>query len=355
MRLKSMLLYAVSAAFVLCLAGCGAEAPLVIDKQGQPTDPPSIALAEETVRALRARDATLRVGSIIKVPSMLGDRSGDQPGSDLILVQDFLLSTLGSMGARCVFVDRDGQPVIEGLFIMCELFSEGRAAATPETLPDGTPNTRFLTGYIDVAGEFVIPPRFRFAADFREGLALVMENSTFGFIDLAGDLVIPCQYAQASDFGEGLAAVAEDADDGRRWRYIDPTGATALELPETVVHADVFSDGLAAVTVTDPARPERAAKTGYIGKSGAFVIEPQFESAGAFVDGLAPAKRKGRWGYIDKQGEFAIEPQYLDAVPFEGDVAFVHVRKRVWPWQSDSWRECMYWLDWMHTDRIDIL
>ncbi len=300
-------------------------------------------MVEDTVKALRARDATFHFGSFIKVPSTLSDPPGDEPGSELILVQNVLPTTPGSMGSQCVFVDRDGQPVIEGLFITCELFSEGRAAATPETLPNGTPNTRFLTGYIDVTGEFVIPPKFRFAADFREGLALVMEDSTFGFIDLDGDLVVPCQYAQATDFGEGLAAVAEDVDDARRWRYIDATGETVLELPETVVYADVFSDGLAAVTATDPARPDLGAKTGYIDRSGAFVIEPQFESAGAFVDGLAPAKRKGRWGYIDKQGEFVIRPQYLDAAPFEGGYASVSVWKPVWPWESDVWRE---WVDW---------
>ncbi len=316
MRLRSMLLYVGSAFFVVCLAGCGAETPLAIDRQGQPTDPPSNAVAEKTLEGIDANFPDSREWSVM-VRSFSAGTESAEPGSDPILLAG---QDPDGQGARYVFVDRDGRPVIEGDFVSCSPFSEGRAAVGPRVLPDGTLNPFRLTGYIDATGEFVIPPK----------------------------------YPSAGDFSEGLACVIANTDKGPRWRYIDATGAAALELPETVIYADVFSDGLAAVTVIDPARPDLGSKTGYIDRSGAFVIDPQFEDARAFVDGLAPAKRGDRWGYIDKQGAFVIEPQYLEAFPFEGDVAFVHVRKRVWPWLSDAWREWVHWIDWMRTDGVNV-
>jgi len=351
MRSRSTLLLAAPALFVLCLAGCGGQDRVLIDRQANPVEPPLVTQAREIAKRAETHYPE-HFGWTLFLPTLDGETELDGPGADLTLMFGHDPSTFA---LYWVFADRDGRPVIEGDFLLCNPFHEGRAAVTPRILPDGRANSGYLIGYIDETGEFVIPPQYRTVGDFHEGQAWVEADDRFGYIDVDGEPVIPPRYTRASDFREGLACVIETTDEGLRWRYIDRTGETVLELPKTVARANVFSDGLAAVAVIDPARPDLAAKAGYIDKSGAFVIEPQFEDARALSDGLAPAKRKGRWGYIDKQGEFAIEPQYLDAFPFEGNVAFVHVRKRVWPWQSDSWRECMYWLDWMHTDRIDIL
>lgn len=339
MRSRSTLLLAAPALFVLCLAGCGGEDRVLIDRQANPVEPPLVTQAIEIAKRAETHHPE-HFGWTLFLPTLDGETELDGPGADLILMFGHDLSTLA---LYWVFADRDGRPVIEGDFLWCNPFHQGRAAVTPRILPDGRANPGHLIGYIDETGEFVIPPRFRFADDFREGLARVQDDRGFGFIDLDGELVIPCRYPQARSFSEGLAAVVDETGDGLRWRYIEPTGATALELPETTLQADVFSDGLAAVTVIEPARPDLGAKAGYIDKSGAFVIEPQFEDARAFSGGLAPAKRKGRWGYIDKHGEFVIRPQYLDAAPFEGGYASVSVWKPVWPWESDIWRE---WVDW---------
>ncbi len=350
MRLKSMLLYAVPSLLVLCLAGCGAEVAVLIDKQGHPTSPPSTAVDEEIPEAVDARYPASQ-GWDAMLSSLFAGTENDEPGSDPILLAG---PDPDGLGARYVFVDRDGRPVLEGDFVLCSPFSEGRAAVGPRVLPDGTLNPFRLTGYIDATGEFVIPPKYPSAGDFSEGRAWVEVDERFGYIDVDGELVIPPRYTTASDFSEGLACVIANTDKGPRWRYIDATGETVLELPETVARANVFSDGLAAVAVIDPARPDLGSKMGYIDRSGAFAIDPQFEDARAFSDGLAPAKRGDRWGYIDRQGAFVIEPHYLEAFPFEGDVAFVHVRKRVWPWQSDAWREWVHRIDWMRTDGINI-
>ena len=54
----------------------------------------------------------------------------------------------------------------------------------------------------------IIPPQFRFAAEFKEGLAWVRNNpEKHGFIDKTGKVVIPFEFDDTFDFSEGLAAV----------------------------------------------------------------------------------------------------------------------------------------------------
>src|SRR6218665_1119163 len=56
-------------------------------------------------------------------------------------------------------------------------------------------------------------------------------------------------------------------------------------------------------------------KWGYIDKSGKIAINPQFDFAWEFQEGLAVIQfgdKNGfdKWGYIDKTGEIVIEPQF---------------------------------------------
>ena len=48
-------------------------------------------------------------------------------------------------------------------------------------------------------------------------------------------------------------------------------------------------------------------------KTGKFVINPQFDNAASFSDGLARVEVGNKWGYIDKTGKFEINPQFDDA------------------------------------------
>lgn len=66
-------------------------------------------------------------------------------------------------------------------------------------------------------------------------------------------------------------------------------------------------------------------KVGYIDKEGDFVIEPKFDAAKDFYEGLAPVKLDGKWGYIDKTGEFVIQPQFDKADIFSSGLAAVKV------------------------------
>ena len=169
-------------------------------------------------------------------------------------------------------------------------------------------------GYISQAGNWFIQPQFADCGSFYEGLAAVKvrrgDYSLWGYINVDNEWVIEPQFEHAERFSDGLARVRLDSD---HVAYIDRGGQFIIG-PE---HQDYcwgscrFVDGLAA--------KKDGSRWGYIDKSGAWAIEPQFTWAGAFSEGLAIAIPRGdnrRIGYIDKQGEWAIEAQFTNALPF---------------------------------------
>ena len=67
-----------------------------------------------------------------------------------------------------------------------------------------------LYGYIDSTGAVIIPPKYKGAGEFSEGLAPVRENGYYGYIDETGKYAITPQYDYAQDFRYGYAIVYED-------------------------------------------------------------------------------------------------------------------------------------------------
>src|SRR5665647_783442 len=93
--------------------------------------------------------------------------------------------------------------------------------------------------------------------------------------------------------------------------------------------AGPFSDGVAVVRVGD----DKTGKYGYIDKQGKIVIPTQFDEAGSFSDGLALVRigneKTGKYGYIDKQGKIVINAQFgpglFSASSFSDGLAVVRV------------------------------
>jgi hypothetical protein len=210
-----------------------------------------------------------------------------------------------------------------------------------------------LAGYVNVLGEFVVPPRYTVADDFVEGLALVSEEGTrFGFINRLGQVVVPPEFLSATrfsggisvaapaligstpntqgvvifmdrtgrnifgattfgaaqPFSEGLAAV-QDANG--LFGFIDRTGAFAI--PAQYDYVLPFSEGLAAVLEGD--------KVGYINRRGEMVIEPQFDAADLFAEGVAAVGLETEVGFIDHSGAFTIDPLFARAEGFSEGLA----------------------------------
>lgn len=173
------------------------------------------------------------------------------------------------------------------------------------------------------------------------GLYPVVQGGKVGFINKSGEMKINPQFEEAHFFSEGLAAVAISGTGANatpnanaspfemggsgdmKWGYIDTSGRFVIN-PQFNAAYD-FSDGLAAIVNKDN-------KLGYIDKTGSFVITPQFDAGGMFGsmnfgvnfhEGMAIAQAGDKSGFIGKDGKFAINPQFEDATPFYDGLAAV--------------------------------
>ena len=86
-------------------------------------------------------------------------------------------------------------------------------------------------------------------------------------------------------------------EENGKYGYMDKDGNVVIN-PQ-FDRADDFSEGLARVRIGD----EKTGKWGYIDKEGKFVINPQFDCAEDFSEGLAKVKVGGKYGWIDKTGK----------------------------------------------------
>jgi WG containing repeat len=266
------------------------------------------------------------------------------------------------------FIDSSGRVVIAPQFDTAHGFSEGLAFVTRD-------GKKF---FIDKTGRIVFEAKFDLVGNFSEGLAAVNIGETripniglianpgkWGYIDKTGKLVLAMKYTHAESFSEGLAAIKE----GDRGAFIDHSGKIIFEVPLDVTvgfHEGVagvlyhgtlayfdrtgkqispplgygprsysFSEGLVTVEIKG--------KSGFMDRTGRMVIEPQFDDADNFSEGLAPVKigsdettwcpreesgsRKGftmKWGFIDKTGKLVIPAQYESVSQFSEGLAAIN-------------------------------
>ena len=128
---------------------------------------------------------------------------------------------------------------------------------------------------------------------FQDGRAPVMMNGKWGFIDRDGHLVIAAQYDWTGGFSEGLAQVQNGDDAG----YIDTNGNLVIERS-----GGRFSGGLAEFY------DATSQKFGYIDTEGRVRIQPKYQLARPFSEGLAAvAKDVNHWGYIDADDNIVVD------------------------------------------------
>ncbi len=156
-------------------------------------------------------------------------------------------------------------------------------------------------GYVDAAGQVVIPARFDFERDFSEGRAVVFLDEKYGLIDEQGNYILEPKYDFVGDLRGGLAPVNLNG----KWGFADGKGT--IVIPFQYDQARGFSENLAAVKTNG--------KWGFMDPAGQWVIVPQFDDAFNFSEGLANVNCGT---YINRQGKtvFTLKtlPRDLDPV-----------------------------------------
>jgi hypothetical protein len=290
----------------------------------------------------------------VAVPNKLFDRWGyvDKTGRMVIKPQfDEAWEFSGGLAAvaaddKLGYIDRTGKFVIPAEHLLASIppppFSQGLVAVAEQgvghevldeqfvemmNIVDSTANYKagsvidlpaVFYGFIDKTGKPVLEPKYQYADNFTEGMAVVEVGEKFGYVDTTGKLVIEPKYAAAQEFSEGLAAVVLAGDSAEKSGYIDRTGKMIIK-PQFKGSVGPFSQGLALVEFPASSGP----KYGFIDKTGKIKIKPRFDEVSSFFEGLAGARVGAKWGFINTAGKFVIKPQFDGAGDFSGGVAGV--------------------------------
>lgn len=165
-----------------------------------------------------------------------------------------------------------------------------------------------------LGGDWVIAPIFEYGSNYHNGYAMVRMDGKYGFIDREGNLMVDCLYDSVTPFDpQGIASGMI-----KEKRYYIDTSGIAYESLAALRNAseksvEVETGDLQIITnhsVGDytPTKAETG-KWGYM-RFGEWVIQPRFDAAGDFSDGLAPVYLGGKWGFIGKDGTSEIPFKY---------------------------------------------
>ncbi|MES2467112.1 MAG: WG repeat-containing protein [Verrucomicrobiota bacterium] len=238
------------------------------------------------------------------------------------------------------YIDRTGRIVIPQQFDDANVFSDGLALV----IVDGK------AGYINKSGTFIVVPQSRSYSPqhstFSEGLACIELNGRWGFIDKQGKIAIKAQSGEPSSFHDGLAVVKMGTESSPRWGFINQTGAPAIEPRFSL--AWQFSEGLARVR--EDKRP-----MAFIDQTGKIVFTvAEGRRAGEFSEGLVNVRvgaghLQEKWGYVDRRGKWTVEPRFQAAEPFyqglarvvtDHKIAYIN-QKGHFVWGPDSGNEAL--------------
>ncbi len=236
------------------------------------------------------------------------------------------------------YIDRTGKIIIPAKFENASDFSEGLAIVYT--------GKKLGSGYINRTGKIVIPAnKFEYGGDFSEGLAVVSISEKYGCIDKNGNLVIPARFKWIGDFKNGVAKARIDQS-----RYetieIDRNGNIVADrvkedkdktdkvIPQFDVSqfdsgAKQFSDGMAWVK-------DKQDRIGYADKQGRLVIPAKYDwirypdDQNDFHDGLARVCLNRKCGYMDRTGKVVIPLKFDEAAAkFSDGLAWVVINKQL--------------------------
>lgn len=166
--------------------------------------------------------------------------------------------------------------------------------------------TAFKWGFADSTGRKVVPYRYGAVSDFKNGYAIVSNNTPESYYSTA--------YAR-------LYSMADNNYDergrytGSAYALINKQGRVCIPYKKFDILAAGVYEGLIPVC--------KARKWGYASPDGVVRIKLQFDEARRFSEGLAPVKKDGKWGYIDSKGVVQIPFLFDEAFAFAKGVAVV--------------------------------
>lgn len=234
------------------------------------------------------------------------DRFGEQRISCRYLqvgcyTQANVVSVVNSLG-EAYFLDKQGDKVMvsKEQYQSFGLFLGDMIAAKKED-----------DKYVYVDAEFQeLFGNYDYASTMNYGVAAVLNGEDWFIIDTSGEKITKTSFKDIKLDEKNVAfrnGCLFAMDTSGLYVMLDGEGKQIGN--QTYEDARVFAgDSYTAVKIGE--------RWGFVDNSGKVVIEPKYEEARSFSNGLAAVKMNGKWGFIDGAGSMKIEPQFFDAKDF---------------------------------------
>ena len=200
-----------------------------------------------------------------------------------------------------------------------------------------------LIGYIDTKGNTVIEPKWNRIGSFSsvggKYLAEAVLNGKHGFIDSTGNEVLAAEWDAVSGFNsDGVCIIANKNDSSYYCFGLADAEGNILSEP---VYARLGRVASGSYDEDDVLLPPAAGDTlmmvvtqqekyGFINDRGELMVDTVYDNAKEFSEGLSAVKKDGLWGYIDKTGAVVIQPEYQEVTSFNNNKADVLVKDSGW-------------------------
>jgi len=156
------------------------------------------------------------------------------------------------------------------------------------------------------------------------------EDQMYGYINTQNLWVINPTLFSADVFSEGLAVVSWA--DGAKEGFINTKGEKKQLSLSGIPNEEGFQDGNLLLQLGNSSEQETVST--YLTANNTVLPSSEqsenvrypdyyYEGARNFSEGLAAVQMNGLWGYIDTQGDVAIQPTYQSAYSFQNGVAVV--------------------------------
>ncbi|MFC6997516.1 WG repeat-containing protein [Rufibacter roseus] len=172
-------------------------------------------------------------------------------------------------------------------------------------------------GYIDSVGNLILEPQFLNAGDFNEGLAKVEVESGINYIDKGGNVVIRIEegfvdFQKFPNFKEG-SIVLKSND---KYKIYDREGNSQL-VNTNIDNIYSMSGGLMRFSIGENYGFIKAGQTSYY-------LNPTYQEAQDFTDGVAIVGSNGKFGGINKNGDYLFPPKFTWCHEFSEGLALAY-------------------------------
>lgn len=171
--------------------------------------------------------------------------------------------------------------------------------------------------FYDYKNEKYILDEYDDVSCFNNDKVVVKNGENWSIIDKSGKGVVDKKFDNIKLLDTGEYAVNDIMIASVNGKYGIYNGSGENKCDFTASDMDICMGG-------NIAYKDSKGKWGFVNSDGETVIEPKFDEAKSFSNGLAAVKSDGKWGFINESGELVIKYKYSDGGYFSNNgVCFV--------------------------------